>query len=248
MQRKVIWVVLLLVGSTTSYAQMDKYLKDSIPNAWVESELFDPTLPSEDRWWNTFNDSVLSRLIVEAVENNYDILMAADRMDQSRANMRMQQSGFYPKIGVEAAWMPQQSQTGRTQHGSAQVDLSWEVDLIGSIRNRAKSQKEMFNVSQSEYNAVLVSLCAQVASTYINLRVAQNQLYVANINLKSQEDILKIAEARYSAGLVSALDVAQAKTVYESTKAIIPAWEAQSICYSNALSVLLGKYPWQMRK
>ena len=89
----------------------------------------------------------------------------------------------------------------------------------------------------------MVSLCAEVASAYFNLRQTQQELEVLRHNAISQEAVVKITEVRYTTGLVSKLDVAQAKSVYYSTLASIPTVEAAIISYMNALAVLMGTYP-----
>lgn len=252
-------LLIILLVPLGSFAQLNKYVDDTVQTNWVQTQwvdsvLFDSSLPSEDRWWQNFNDTTLDNLIIEAVENNYDVLMAADRIDQAKASMRISQSGFYPHLAVSASYMPGQQSAdilgtdrGVTNPGIATVDMSWEVDIVGSIRKKARASKEMFMATESEFNGILVALCANLASVYVSLRTTQQQLNVANVNLISQLSVLVIAEARYSAGLVSALDVAQAKTVYESTKAIIPGLEAQTIAYCNAISTLLGEPAGYMR-
>ena len=89
----------------------------------------------------------------------------------------------------------------------------------------------------------MVSLCAEVASAYFNLREMQQEVDVLQRNAASQEEVVKITEVRYNTGLVSKLDVAQAKSVYYSTLASIPMAEASVIQYINTLAVLLGLYP-----
>lgn len=89
----------------------------------------------------------------------------------------------------------------------------------------------------------MVSLCAEVASAYFNLREAQQELSVLQRNALSQKAVVDITEVRYNTGLASKLDVAQAKSVYYSTLASIPATESGIIQYMNALAVLLGLYP-----
>ena len=89
----------------------------------------------------------------------------------------------------------------------------------------------------------MVSLCAEVASAYFNLREAQQELGVLQRNAFSQKAVVEITEVRYNTGLVSKLDVAQAKSVYYSTLASIPSVESGIIQYTNALAVLLGLYP-----
>ena len=125
--------------------------------------------------------------------------------------------------------------------------MSWELDIFGSIRQRVKAQKETFAASKEEYTAVMVSLSAQVASSYIQLRELQQELKVVERNCASQAAVLKITEVRYNTGLVSKLDVAQAKSVYFSTKASIPQLESGINQYITSLAVLLGTYPQEIR-
>ena len=127
------------------------------------------------------------------------------------------------------------------------VTASWELDIFGSIRQRVKAQKETFAASKEEYTAVMVSLSAQVASSYIQLRELQQELKVVERNCASQAAVLKITEVRYNTGLVSKLDVAQAKSVYFSTKASIPQLESGINQYITSLAVLLGTYPQEIR-
>ena len=94
----------------------------------------------------------------------------------------------------------------------------------------------------------MVSLCAQVASAYINLRELQQEVEVVKKNCLSQQAVVKITEKRYETGLVSKLDVAQALSVYYDTKASLPMLEAGIIQYTNALGVLMGLYPWDVRE
>ena len=106
-----------------------------------------------------------------------------------------------------------------------------------------KDLKDCAVYSREEYNATMVSLCAEVASAYFNLREAQQELSVLQRNALSQKAVVDITEVRYNTGLASKLDVAQAKSVYYSTLASIPATESGIIQYMNALAVLLGLYP-----
>lgn len=231
----------------------DGYIRDSIPANWIADDTFNQTLPIRDDWWTQFNDPMLDTLIERAVVNNYDLLMALNRIDAAKATLRIEQSNFYPSFSVNAGWAPTKTNiatSGVSQYrsiGSATVDMKWEIDIIGSIRGRANADKELFAASREEYNAVMISVCSQVASAYIGLRITQRLLSVANENLVSQQGTLEITEARFRAGLVSELDVAQAKTVYQSTKASVPGLESQALQYINAIGVLIGDYPWALR-
>ena len=235
------------------YAQQDrKYLERPLPDRWQEKDmLFQQVLPVDDQWWKVFEDTTLDSLIHLAMEQNPSVLMAINRIDQAKAQWRISQSDFYPSLTFNGGWTRQQTSgnlgTGSPQawtgYYSASVQMSWQLDVFGVIRQKAKAQKELYAASREEYNATMVSLCAEVASAYFNLREVQQELDVLRRNAVSQEAVVKITESRYKTGLVSKLDVAQAKSVYYSTLASIPTTEANVIQYLNTLAVLLGLYP-----
>lgn len=250
-------VVLCLLAAATLSAQTEhKYLDRALPPTWMEEGIdFQQTLPVDDQWWKNFNDPLLDSLIAVAVKQNYSVLMAADRIRMARANLRIEQSNYSPTLGVNGGWTRDRSSghTSKlpksiTQYADLTLDMNWEIDVFGSIRNRVKAQRETFEASKEEYNAVMVSLCAQVASAYINLRELQQEWEVVTKNAQSQLAVVRITEKRFETGLVSRLDVAQARSVYFDTKASIPMIEAGIIQYTNALGVLMGLYPWDVRK
>ena len=249
---RLVFCMYLFLGLCAYAQQAEKYLARPLPEAWQEQDaLFQQVLPKDDKWWKSFGDATLDSLITLAMNRNYSVLMAVNRMDQAKASLRVAQSNFYPAFTMDAGWSRKQT-SGNTGTGSprswngyydASVNMSWQVDVFGNIRQRVKAQKESFSASREEYNATMVSLCAQVATAYFNLRQTQQELEVLRHNATSQEAVVKITEVRYTTGLVSKLDVAQAKSVYYSTLASIPAVEADVISYMNTLAVLIGTYP-----
>ena len=249
-------IMFLLFLSSVAFPQAtNRYLDKPLPQEWEEdAQIFQQVLPVDDQWWKAFQDPVLDSLISVAVKQNYSILTAIDRINMAKANLRMERGNFFPTIGLNAGWTRQQSSGNTselpqsTQHYyDASLNMSWELDLFGSIRNRVKAQKENFAASKEEYTGTMVSLCAQVASAYINLRELQQELAVIQKNCASQEAVLKITEVRYNTGLVSKLDVAQSKSVFFSTKASIPQIESGINQYITTLAILLGTYPQEIR-
>ena len=249
-------IMFLLFLSSVAFPQAtNRYLDKPLPQEWEEdAQIFQQVLPVDDQWWKAFQDPVLDSLISVAVKQNYSILTAIDRINMAKANLRMERGNFFPTIGLNAGWTRQQSSGNTselpqsTQHYyDASLNMSWELALFGSIRNRVKAQKENFAASKEEYTGTMVSLCAQVASAYINLRELQQELAVIQKNCASQEAVLKITEVRYNTGLVSKLDVAQAKSVFFSTKASIPQIESGINQYITTLAILLGTYPQEIR-
>ena len=249
------FIIYLFFPLTLEAQTKQTYLEQALPETWLENDSnLQQTLPIEDLWWKNFNDPTLDSLIEIAIQQNYSALMAIDRIAMAKANLRIQQGNYSPTLGLTTGWTRQQSSgntsslaQSTTQYIHATLSMNWEIDVFGSIRNRVKAEKENFAASKEEYNAVMVSLCAQVASAYINLRELQQEVEVVKKNCQSQLAVVQITEKRYETGLVSKLDVAQALSVYYDTKASLPTLEAGIIQYSNTLAVLLGLYPDDIR-
>ena len=249
---RLVFCLLVLLSLGINAQQAEKYLAHPLPDGWQGNDtLFQQLLPVDDQWWKVFEDHTLDSLISLAVEQNPSVLMAINRMDQAKAQWRISQSDFYPSLTFDGGWSRQQTSgnlgtatpQGWSGYYNAAIKMSWQLDVFGVIRQKAKAQKELYAASKEEYNATMVSLCAEVASAYFNLREMQQEVDVLKRNAASQEAVVAITETRYKTGLVSKLDVAQAKSVYYSTLASIPATEASVIQYLNTLAVLLGLYP-----
>ena len=238
----------------------NRYLEKPLPQGWGkdvshaipgDDNLFSRQIPPiDDKWWKAFDDPMLDSLITVASTQNYSVLSAMARMDMAKSNLRIERGSFFPSISLDGGWARQQSSgnvnalpQSITGAYSASLNASWELDVFGSIRQRVKAQRETFMASKEEYTSVMVSLCAQIASAYIGLRELQQELSVVTHNCHTQAAVLNITEVRYKTGLVSKLDVSQAKSVYYSTKASLTMLEAGIIQYTNALAVLMGLYP-----
>lgn len=249
------WLLLLFFSSVAFSQATTRYLDNPLPTEWEEdSKVFQQVLPVDDQWWKSFQDSMLDSLIAVAIQRNYSVMTAIDRINMAQANLRIARSNFFPTIGLNAGWTRDQTSGNisdlprSTEHYyNASLNMSWELDLFGSIRNRVKAQRENFAASQEEYVGTMISLCAQVASAYINLREFQQEMEVVKRNCASQAAVLKITEVRYNTGLASKLDVSQAKSVYFSTKASIPQIESSINQYITTLAILLGTYPQEVR-
>lgn len=249
------WLLLLFFSSVAFSQATTRYLDNPLPTEWEEdSKVFQQVLPVDDRWWKSFQDSMLDSLIAVAIQRNYSVMTAIDRINMAQANLRIERSNFFPTIGLNAGWNRDRTSGNisdlprSTEHYyNASLNMSWELDLFGSIRNRVKAQRENFAASQEEYVGTMISLCAQVASAYINLREFQQEMEVVKRNCTSQAAVLKITEVRYNTGLASKLDVSQAKSVYFSTKASIPQIESSINQYITTLAILLGTYPQDVR-
>lgn len=236
-----------------------KYTDEDLPFSWSEDSSYVQKLPIYDDWWKTFEDDILDSLMVIAVSNNNDLLIADKRIRMAKAQLRMQQGSYAPVIQLSGEWIKIKNSgtttsrvlpvsTDEMDYGTAELSMNWEIDVFGSIRNRVKSKKELYAASQDEYNAAMVSLCAQVADAYATLRTLQHQYEVAEKNIASQKTILGITEARYNSGLVSQLDVSQAKSVYFNTRSALPSIKANIDQSINTIALLLGLFPDELKE
>ncbi|MBD5358529.1 MAG: TolC family protein [Bacteroides sp.] len=244
--------LLLLSSETSAQSQVSPYLKDEMPQSWQMTQQCYQTLPSDDAWWRTFNDPVLDSLINRAVANNYNVAAAIKRIEMAGKVVKEAQAGYFPTLSASAGWsLDRQSgatvkpavRTSNTSSFSLGATMNWEIDVFGRVKANVNSRKAAYNVARADYDAVMVSLCANVATAYMQLRTCQEQLAVATAHIDSQERVVKITEARYEADLGDMLDVTQARIVLYGTQSSLPALYAQIRTLMNTLSILLGEYP-----
>ncbi len=232
----------------------DRYLDKSMPGAWQndDARYFDPVGSVDKAWWRTFDDPLLDSLIEQGVEHNYNVLMAVKRMEVAKNTLNATRGEWLPTVTANFGWQRSQASgrtgnenlpTSRSSAWSGSVDMSWQVDIFGKIASQAKADKALFRASRDQWAGTMLSLEAQIADTYFRLRSYQAQMEVALSHSTNQLEVMKMTEARYESGLASKLDVAQAKRVYYSTKASIPALQSSIRAAMNSIAVLLGEYP-----
>lgn len=211
-------------------------------------------LPSNEAWWHMFGDPTLDSLIRKAVNNNYNVLNAIKNIEMARTRMRIQQSAWFPELSFSTSYTPEKNSLGiehineRNYIGEAAVSASWEIDVFGNIRKNVKAQRDYYLASQEDYRSVMVSLVAQLAGAYIDLRTYQTQLEVARQNLESQQHIVELTNTRFNTGLASRLDVSQAQSLYLQTKATLPGIEASIRNQVNTVTILTGEYSDSLRR
>lgn len=227
-------------------------LREPLPDRWLDYEHFNQQLPSDDLWWRHFDDRVLDSLISVGIDNNYDVLMAARRIEIARQQLNMARSGYFPTLDFSGGWTrsrssgmtgPVASDAATASYFQLGINMSWEIDVFGKIASKARQKKELYNASRAEFAAGMITLCANIAKAYIDLRVYQQQWQVATEHIASQEKILRITEARYDAGLASMLDVTQARVVYNTTLSTMPGLESAIHTTINSIAVMVGRYP-----
>ncbi|PIE64624.1 MAG: RND transporter, partial [Deltaproteobacteria bacterium] len=235
-----------------------------VPDAWRNAAIADLNTPytSDTRdsplesWWTAFNDTLLVRYIQRARIANRDLAMAVARIEEARALHRVAGGTYFPQVQASARMAraelaPNGPNGAAVTAGAANPSTNWEVggaaswelDLFGKVRRTREATGARLEASVEDYRDVMVSLFAQVASTYIDVRTLQSRLAFARRNVASQQETMGIVIAREDAGLVPLLDVSRARSNLANTEAVIPQLEAALEQARNGLAVLLGQWP-----
>lgn len=225
------------------------------PDKWIEAQ--DPQIDSKQtdfsRWWTVFNDPVLNTLVETAYRQNLTLQVAGLRVLEARAQLGIAFGFQYPQQQFASgdASVNQISKNAPNAAFSDRYydnyfvgfDAVWELDVWGKFRRAVQSGVADLEASIANYDDILVSLTADVARTYLQIRTNEERLEVARQNVGLQKRSLEIADVRFKAGAVTELDVTQARSLLRSTEATIPEYEANIRRAKNALATLLGKLP-----
>jgi multidrug efflux system outer membrane protein len=254
----------LLLSSSVACAVGPRYKPPEIPvpRAWTEGPAGSAAGgdASLGRWWTGFQDPILDRLVVGALEGNLDLKIAAARIREARAARGFAASAGLPQVDVEGAYSrtrrseavpPFKSATGagspfgpRDQNAfEVGFDASWEIDVFGGVRRDKEAALAQVQAAEEARRDVLVTLLGDVARSYLELRGAQEQLRILEKTVRSESDTLELAKARFEAGLGTDLDVARAEGLLQATEAERPVLERRARQAVYRLGVLLGKQP-----
>ena len=212
----------------------------------LNAEQIDPQTLAH--WWPTLNDPILSNLIERAVAGNLDLKEAQARVREARARRGISQADRFPTIEATGSASRKRSSeetgSGETRElYAAGFDASWELDLFGGIRRSVEAAEAELQASEEDLRDVLVTLLAEVALNYIEVRSFKTRLSIAEANLDAQEETHNLTQWRFQAGLTTQLDVEQAKSNLEQTRSHIPTLETGLEQAGNRLAVLLGEQP-----
>ena len=223
-------------------------------------------------WWSAFDDSMLTSLIERAASSNLDLRTAMLRIDEARAQRAISAAAYWPKLSVDAAYSRQRlsettptgslfSSVGNLQlPGGAGIRIpnpynqyqlsanaSWEIDLFGRVRRSVEAADANVQVSVEDQHSVLVSVLADVAQSYLELRGAQARLHTTKENLATIEELLDLTRQRRAAGLTTYIDVSNSTAQATAARAELPAFELQITQNINQLSQLLAREPEALR-
>lgn len=218
----------------------------------AESSAFAAQTP-EALWWQQFEDAELDSLERRALQANLDLRSAYDRVSASRAVFVERNFDYAPHVPLDAAYTRfDEQQPGFTstrikaQSASLGFDASWEIDLFGHVRRSVEAARADLGAEQANYQDAQVSVAAEVARNYFELRGAQKRLTVAHENLRTQHQTLDLTELLDNSGRGAQLDVQRSRARLKATEATIPPLEAAEKQAKYRLAVLIGEHPGQL--
>lgn len=207
---------------------------------------------ADTAWWEQFGDPQLNALIDESLANNLDVVAAAARVDQFYGLLGTTRAALFPQVGADLNG-GRQRVSGQTATGApginpynsvqAAVLASWEIDLFGRTRRLTEAATAELRQSEAFRRGTVLSLVAAVTAGYVQLRDLDKQVEVARDTLRLREDSLKLFERRFKGGVVSDLEVSQARSEYATALRTLPQLEQSAAQQENALSVLIGRNP-----
>ena len=231
-----------------------------------------PTPVELQRWWETFDDPELNRLIDRALQSNLDLQVAVQRIREARAQIGIAQSGLYPNLDGIANY----SHSRRSEHlgssapavgsgttgsgttvtttggGSSSLESdfyqtgftsTWEIDVFGGTRRGIEAAQANLDALIEDRKSVLITLLGDVATDYVQLRALQEQVEITQQNITTQKQSLDLIQTKFRAGLSANLDVVRQEAQVLTTESQLPELEAQIHQQIHLLSVLLDRDP-----
>jgi NodT family efflux transporter outer membrane factor (OMF) lipoprotein len=222
---------------------------------WLDQNVeITSTSPDQAAWWEIFNDPVLDVLVDKAYQQNLPLQIAGLRIFEARAQLGIAVGLQYPQTqtaggSASAVGLSENSPNfspaadSNFKNYQAGFDAAWELDFWGRFRRGIESADANLSASIADYDNALVSLTAEVARVYVNIRSLEERLKIANDNIELQKKSLQIANVRFRNGATTELDVQQAKTNLADTEAQVPILTRRLRQEKNALSILMGMPP-----
>ncbi len=247
-------LALLLLGGCTAVGPVYKKPEVAVPDAWAERvhEHLGEGSPVFEAWWQEFDDPVLPELIKLARDANPNLKIALQRIDVARSRRIIASSSLLPTVSLEGS----STRIGESEniakppfphspysHHALGFAAGWELDVFGAVRRSVESAEANTEANYEAYRDILVSLLADVALTYVEVRTFDERLRLAQENIRTIDKSEKLTRSRFNSGLVSELDVRQAESNLAAARALVPRLTGQRQGTLNRLAVLLGKYP-----
>lgn len=208
------------------------------------------------RWWEKFGDPVLDELVTSALRDNRNLVVAAARVDAFMGQLVSTRSQAYPRVTYDpnvtrsrqsaaATSPPAPSPTYSTVY-QASLGATWQVDLFGRVRRLSEAAQARVYATEQGRRGVVLTVVTSVAASYITLRMLDRQLEISRATALNYENTTRIFEKRHKGGVVSKLQLEQARSQYQQALAAIPSLEQRIEAQENLIAVLQGRNPYRI--
>lgn len=215
------------------------------PARWHDDALAGQQSLVNPKWWRAFGSKELDRLMSEALAFNNDLAAARQRIEQARGQAKIAGANLWPTAGLQGDFSDTHNDYGDTQKRSGQFSVAYELDLWGANRSRRDAGSARLLSATFARDALQLVVMSNVGQAYFNFLALVERKRIAADFLGNVGEVLAIVEARYRAGAVSALDVAQQQTELSTARANLDLLTQQVTLAENSLSILLGHAPQQ---
>ncbi|MGA7852072.1 MAG: efflux transporter outer membrane subunit [Candidatus Acidiferrales bacterium] len=221
-----------------------------LPSDWKPAQPSDAI--TKGKWWEIYQDAQLNSLEEQIDVSNQTLKAEQEQFAEARAALRISRSNLFPTVGTDPSVTRTHLSPNQPLYNAATeskdyntftipVDVSYEADLWGRVRRTVEASRSEAQATAADLANVSLSLHAELASDYFQLRGLDAQKQLLDSTVDSYEKALQLTESRYHGGLASAVDVAQAQTILETTRAESVDVEVQRAAYEHAIAVLVGK-------
>ncbi|MGA9669852.1 MAG: efflux transporter outer membrane subunit [Terracidiphilus sp.] len=196
-------------------------------------------------WWEAFHDPKLQELIRTALKQNYDLQLAAERINAARAQLTVTRSSLFPLVTGDANFSGGKEPNFQSTYNllTLTTDAAFQLDLFGKLRRATQASRAELLATEDAKQAVILTLVSDIAADYYTLLQLDLQLQITHETVKTQTDSIKLTNFRLQNGVATKLDVLQAQQVLDTANAQIPDLERLIAQEENAISILIGEYP-----
>ncbi len=252
-----LWAVIAGLGACTPVGPDFQAPQPDLPAQWsgASGTIRNVSEAAISRWWSLFQDPVLDSLIARAAAANPDLRITQTRIREARAQRGLTAASGSPSLDVGGSVSTSRRSENTASGGNggtqdlfqATFDAGWELDLFGGIRRQVEAADAYLAATVEDRRDVLVSLEAEVAKNYLELRASQLRLAIALDNIRTQEQTVELVRNKFKIGLGGELEVVQAETQLSLIKSQVPALESSATQAMHQLALLLGQQPQSLK-
>lgn len=242
-----IFMFSLVLGGCSGLLPRSQYARPdvSVPQEWQAPTVTGSTVATKEQWWRDFNDPTLSELIERALKTNNNLAAAAIKVKRAQLSSKLTDTNLTPSVSATATSSLNRDLNSRRDSKSSGTTLSasYELDLWGKLASARDASKWEAEATEYDRKSTALTLVGTVASNYWTIAYLNDRIASVEASIANAGKVLDLAEVKYQAGAVSALDKVQAQQTVASQKAQLTQLQQQRTEARNALAILFDQAP-----